>query len=249
MTELHPDFADLKVEPGESHITGRHELFDIVNVLTFGGAADRPTHVPAELGAMGPVRIWESTGAADFLPFWNTNLDGAQYLYIAYGSVRVEFKDTEGDQRYGHYVGRAGDLLRLPQEVAHRTYSGDGRRRITLELMPHNPFWDDLGKNPVTPDTSRKAGGFAFEIHDTEVEISWPGGGSLRTPRDSFMRGVRALCAYEMHLGHNEFDGGFIVHDLGERVRLKASGHEETLNGREVLAVFHGLRDALTEGG
>ncbi|MFI0367518.1 hypothetical protein ACH35V_06535 [Actinomadura sp. 1N219] len=244
LTDLHPDFADLRVHPGESHIDGREELFDVVNVIAFGGAADRPTHVPAELGAVGPVAIWESTGAADCLPFWNTNLDGDQYLYIVHGSVRVEFKETGGDRQYGHYLGRTGDLLRLPQEVAHRTYSGDGKRRISLELMPRNPFWDGLGTDPVTPDASRRAGGFAFEIHDTEVEISWPGG-ELRTPRDLFTRGLHALCAYELHLGHNEFDGGFIVHDLGEEVRLAAPGHTETLDGRDVLAVFHGLRDAL----
>jgi hypothetical protein len=244
MTELHPDFADLRIEPGESHIDGRHELFDIVNVIGFGGAADRPTHVPAELGALGDLSIWESTGAADSLPFWNTNLDGDAYLYLAHGSVRVEFKETEGDRRYGHYLGRTGDLLRLPKEVAHRTYSGDGRRRISLELMPQNPHWAGLGRDPVTPDTSRRAGDLAFTIHDTEVGVSWPGG-ELRTPRDMFTRGLHALCAYELHLGHNEFDGGFIVHDLGERVRLATPGHADTLDGRAVLAVFHGLRNDL----
>lgn len=245
MSELHPDFADLRVRPGESHITGRHELFGIVNVTAFGGAADRPTHVPTELGALGPVVIWESTGADDRLPFWNTNLDDDAYLYLVHGSVRVEFKEIEGDRRYGHYLGRTGDLLRLPKEVAHRTYSGDGRRRISLEILPRNPFWAGLGAEGVTPDTSRRAGGFAFEIHDADVEISWPGG-RLRTPRDLFTRGLNALCAYELHLGHNEFDGGFTVHDLGEQVRLKAPGHAETLDGRTVLAVFHGLRDELT---
>ncbi|TDD81338.1 hypothetical protein E1293_18885 [Actinomadura darangshiensis] len=248
MTELHPDFADLRVHPGGSHTDGRDELFDVVNVIAFGGAADRPTHVPAELGAVGPVSIWESTGAADSLPFWNTNLDGDQYLYVVHGSVRVEFKETEGDRRYGHYTGRTGDLLRLPKEVAHRTYSGDGRRRIGLEIMPRNPYWARLGESPIASDTSRRAGGLAFEIHEAAVEISWPGG-ALRTPRGLFERGLHALCAYELHLGHNEFDGGFIVHDLGERVRLKTPGHAETLDGRDVLAVFHGLRDELTGGG
>jgi hypothetical protein len=244
---LHPDFAGLPVRPGESHITGRHELFDLVNVIAFGGAADRPTHVPAELGALGPVVIWESTGAADMLPFWNTNLDGDAYLYLVHGSVRVEFKEIEGDRRYGHCLARTGDLLRLPKEVAHRTYSGDGRRRISLEIMPRNPHWADLGARPVTPDPSRRAGGFAFAIGDAGVEVSWPGG-RLHTPRDPFTRGLRALCAYELHLGHNEFEGGFTVHDLGERVLLKAPGHAETLDGRAVLAVFHGLLERLTRG-
>lgn len=240
MSELHPDFADLRVTPGESRIDGPHELFEMVNVIAFGGAADRPTHVPTELGALGSVVIWESTGAADMLPFWNTNLDGDAYLYLVHGSVRVEFKEIEGDRRYGHYLGRTGDLLRLPKEVAHRTYSGDGRRRISLEIMPRNPHWSNLGAAPVTPDTSGRIGGFAFEVREADVEVSWPGG-RLRTPRDPFVRGLRALRAYELHLGHNEFEGGFTVHDLGERVLLKAPGHAETLDGRAVLAVFAGL--------
>jgi hypothetical protein len=77
---LHDDFAHLDVRPGESHITARPELFDLVNVL--------------------------------------------------------EFKETGGSTPYGHYLARTGDLFRIPDKVAHRTFSGDGRRRVTLEIVP-----------------------------------------------------------------------------------------------------------------
>lgn len=239
---LHEDFADLVVRPGESHITDRHELFSLVNLIEFGGAADRPTHVPAELGGTGPIVFWESTGAADALPFWNTNLDGDCYLYLVHGSVRVEFKETEGTRRYGHYLARTGDLLRLPGDIAHRTYSGDGRRRISLEIMPRNPFWADLGANPVAPNPSGKIGTFAFAFDGPDTVISWPSG-SLRTPRHFFVRGLHALVAYELHLGLNEFDNGFTIHDLGTHVELKVPGHGEILPGNQVLAVFKGLLD------
>ncbi len=91
---LHADFGSLAAHPGEAHITDRHELFNIVNVIEFGGGGvERATHVPTEVGAVGPVAIWESTGAADGLPFWNTNFQSDVYLYLVHGSVRVEFKE------------------------------------------------------------------------------------------------------------------------------------------------------------
>jgi hypothetical protein len=238
--KLHPDFADLRVTPGESHIADRHELFSMVNLIEFGGAADRPTHVPAELGGTGQIVFWESTGADDALPFWNTNYDGDCYLYLVHGSVRVEFKETEGERRYGHYLARTGDLFCLPRDIAHRTYSGDGHRRITLEIMPRNRFWAGLGANPVAADTSGTIGGFSFSFDGPDAVVSWPGG-SLRTPAEFFTRGLRAMVAYELHLGLNEFENGFVVHDLGDRVELKAPGYREVLGGKAVLAVFKGL--------
>ena len=39
---LHSDFADLQVRPGEAHITTDPELFSLMNIIAFGGAADRP---------------------------------------------------------------------------------------------------------------------------------------------------------------------------------------------------------------
>lgn len=240
-TNLHPDFGGLPfVQPGESHITGPPEQFDLVNLLTFGGSVERATHIPAELGSIGPVVIWESTGAADALPFWNTNLQCDVYLYLVHGSVRVEFKAPEGSERYGHYLGRTGDLLKLPKDIAHRTFSGDGKRRISLEILERNPHWATIGAAPIVPDESGTVGDFQFGVEDDEVRISYPAG-SMLTPRAFFARGLAALLAYEMHLEHNEFEGGFVVQDLGDMVRLKAPGYEQSLPARAVLAVFAGL--------
>lgn len=238
--DLHPDFAGLSVTPGESRTTGPAELYDLVNVVAYGGAVDRATHVPTELGSVGPVVFWESTGAADALPFWNTNFQCDVYLYLVHGSVRVEFKQTEGEQRYGHYLARTGDLFKLPKDVAHRTFSGDGKRRISLEILERNPHWASIGGSPVVPDDSGVVGDFRFHVEAENVRISWPDG-SLLTPRGFFARGLAALVAYELHLEHNEFDGGFVVHDLGEHVTLKVPGHAQTLPGRDVLATFAGL--------
>ena len=240
MTTLHPDFAGLTVQPGESHITARHELFDIVNLISFGGAADRPTHVPERLGATRGIALWESTGAADQLPFWNTVYDGDTYLYIVSGSVRIEFKETDGTERYGHYLARTGDLFKLPNAVAHRTFSGDGKRRITLEVMPDNPHWDLIGRTEVEPDLSQRIGGFSFGVGPDTVRVVTPGG-TIECPRDFFGKALRALSKYELHLGHNELDGGLIVHDEGTTVRLSVPGYTETLDGLAVLAVLRGL--------
>jgi mannose-6-phosphate isomerase-like protein (cupin superfamily) len=242
-TQLHPDFADLvgTTNPGVMSITARPDLFHLVNLVTFGGDAARATHIPAELGRVGTVALWESTGAQDHLPFWHTNYDGDAYLYLVHGSVRVEFKQTDTETRYGHYLARTGDLFRLPAGVAHRTYSGDGKRRITLEIMPHNPFWDMIGKGEGSNlDDSARAGSFTFRRHADSVEVS-AGDAHVTCPRADFDRGVSALIAYEMHLGHVEFDGGFTVHDLGEKVRLTIPGTTGELATSEVLAIFRGL--------
>ena len=241
---LHADFAHLKVRPGESHIVARPELFDLVNVIAFGAAADRPTHVPSELGRTRSVSLWESTGAADQLPFWNTNYDGDTYLYIAEGSVRIEFKETGGQQHYGYYLARTGDLFRIPDQVAHRTYSGDGRRRITLEIVPDNPFWSTIGTREIVADPSMRAGGFSFAISPDHVTVS-AGGVERQLPRPMFAAALRALRKYELHLGHNELDGGLSVHDFGDEVELSVPGHAERLNGLAVLGVFQALLDAM----
>ncbi len=238
--QLHPDFAGITVTPGESHITAPSELYDLVNVVAFGGAVDRQTHVPAELGSVGPVAFWESTGAADALPFWNTNFQCDAYLYLVHGSVRVEFKQPEGEQAYGHYLARTGDLFKLPRDVAHRTFSSDGKRRISLEILERNPHWATIGAERYVPDYSGVVGGFSFDMEEEAVRITWPEG-SVSTPRHFFVRGLAALVAYEMHLEHNEFEGGFVVHDLGEQVRLKAQGYAEVVPRCQVLATFAGL--------
>lgn len=146
-----------------------------------------------------------------------------------------------------HAAGRpaafelARPCCRAVEDIAHRTFSGDGKRRISLEILERNPLWANIGNTPVVPNDSGAVGGFRFDAEGGEnVRISWPDG-SLVTPRHFFVRGLAALVAYEMHLEHNEFEGGFIVHDLGAEVRLKAPSHEETLPGSEVLATFDGL--------
>jgi hypothetical protein len=241
---LHPDFAHLKVRPGESHIVARHELFDLVNVVAFGAAADRPTHVPSELGRLGGASLWESTGAADQLPFWNTNYDGDAYLYIVEGSVRIEFKETGGETRYGHYLARTGDLFRIPGLVAHRTFSGDGRRRITLEVVPDNPFWPAIGTREIVADPSLRAGGFSFAVSPGHVTVT-ANGTAYPLPRAMFAAALRALRKYELHLGCNELDGGLTVHDFGEEAELSVPGYAERLDGLVVLGVFQALLDAM----
>jgi hypothetical protein len=244
VTVLHEDFAHLRVRPGESHIVARPELFDLVNVIAFGGAADRPTHVPSELGRTRGVSLWESTGAADRLPFWNTNYDGDTYLYIVEGSVRIEFKETGGPARYGHYLARTGDLFRIPDQVAHRTFSGDGRRRITLEVVPDNPYWATIGTREIVAGSALRAGGFSFAVFPDRVIVS-AGGQAHPLPRPMFGAALRALRKYELHLGHNELDGGLIVHDFGDEVELSVPGYTERLDGLAVLGVFQALLDAM----
>ncbi|MGH3245577.1 MAG: hypothetical protein ACRDOI_05085 [Trebonia sp.] len=241
---LHSDFAHLQVHPGEAHITANPELFSLMNVIAFGGAADRPTHVPSGLGRVGNAALWESTGAADQLPFWNTNYDGDAYLYIVDGSVRIEFKQTDSQTRYGHYLARTGDLFRIPKLVAHRTFSGDGRRRITLEIVPDNPYWPTIGTRPVIPDTSLRVGGFSFAIGPDYVTVS-ANGTSHPCPRPMFAAALRALRTYELHLGHNELDGGLTVHDLGSEVILSVPGYSQQLDGLAVLGMFQALLDAM----
>jgi hypothetical protein len=241
---LHDDFADLGVEPGVARISQRPELFDIVNVIAFGGAADRPTHVPTEIGRVGPVVLWESTGASDALPFWNTNYRTDVYLYIVHGGVRVELKEPEGDEVYGEYVARTGDLFRLPRDVAHRTYSLDGHRRITLEILEHDPAWSTIGRHAeVAPADDTEVGGFRFELGDEHATVTH-GADTVRAPLGFFIRGLRALVAWELHLAHNEFDGGFVVHDDapdGDTVTLKIPGHADVVPSQDVIAVFKRL--------
>jgi len=239
--DLHADFAHLDVMPGELHLTARSGGVALVNLLAFGGAADRRTHVPAQVGALGDVVLWESTGAADALPFWNTNHAGDVYLLLVHGEVRIDFKQPETDVVHGYCLARTGDLVTLPRGVAHRTFSTSGRRRISLEIVPRNPGWQRLGEHAdVQPSSSPALGEFSFATEGDEVVVSTPAD-AVRTPGHFFGRGVGALVAYELHLDHNEFEGGFVVHDHGTSATLKTPGHRETFPSRDVLALFKGL--------
>lgn len=238
---LHRDFAALSVEPGEMAVSGPVERFSLVNVLAFGGAEDRVPHVPTQLGELGDVVVWESTGASDALPFWNTNYAGDVYLALLHGEVRVEFKEPESAAGYGHYVGRTGDLLRLPKGIAHRTFSTNGRRRISLELVLRNPYWAGIGRHADVPAAETTAlGGFDVAVGAEEVTVTTPAD-QVRTPRHFFLRGLRALVAYELHLDHNEFEGGFVVHDQGDRTWLKTPGYRESLDNAAVLGLFKAI--------
>jgi hypothetical protein len=238
---LHPDFADLTIDPGAAQITGDPALFGLVNVIAFGGAADRHPHVPAELGRLGGVAIWESTGADDALPFWNTNLAGDVYLYLVHGEVRVEFKEVEREQRLGSYVGHTGDLMRLPKDVAHRTYSTNGRRRISLELVPYDPRWaslDWVASVPASEDL--EAGGLRIEpgAESTTIRLD---GREMSTSSSFLLRGARALLAYGLHLGHNEFDGGLVVSDGQDDAVLKVADRELRLPYEQAVALLKGV--------
>lgn len=238
MIALHRDFGDLHVEPGSVVGATRPELFDIVNLVAFGGAADQKTHVPKEIGRIGPAVFWESTGAADALPFWNTNLFTDIYLYIVHGGARVALKAVDSDEVYGEYVARTGDLFRLPKDVAHRTYSLDGKRRITMEILERDPAWDTIGAlADVEAASSVTIGGFSF-VPDGDVVRVTAGDRSTDEPAGFFARGLRALVAWELHLGHNEFEGGFVVRDEGPTVSLRLGTHAESFAPADVQALF-----------
>ena len=239
--QMHPDFAHLRVRPGEMAIDGPLDRFALLNLLAFGGAADKGSHMPAIVGELGNVVLWESTGAPDALPFWNTNYSTDVYLLLLTGEVRMEFKEPEGDRHYGHYLGRTGDLMRLPKAIAHRTFATDGKRRISMEVLERNPLWARIGEHASVEAGSTSAlGGFRFSADGDWVTIETPAD-RIRTPRGFFVRGIRILTAYELHLEHNEFEGGFVVHDLGHQAALKTRGHQETFDTPDILALFKGL--------
>ncbi|MEO7234620.1 MAG: hypothetical protein ABIW80_04525, partial [Lapillicoccus sp.] len=158
--------------------------------------------------------------------------------------VRVEFKETDGDRRYGHYLARTGDLFRLPSHIAHRTFSGDGRRRVTLEILPDNPFWDLRGTRPISVDRSGAVGDLRFEVTPDAVLVHHAAG-TATCPRDTFTRALRALSEWELHLGHNELDGGVVIHDDGLTAQVRGPGWATTVDGAALVGVFRGLLEEL----
>src|SRR5579883_99324 len=103
MTEvqLHPDFAHLRVHPGTLDIREKPELYAIVNLLAMGGQAGLAAHTPHIAGELDDIIFWQSTGAADALPFWNTNYQSDVFLLLLEGDVRFEFKVPETDDHTG----------------------------------------------------------------------------------------------------------------------------------------------------
>lgn len=245
---LHPDFAHLTIHPGEVRVDDGADSsrFRLLNLLAFGGAADKRPHMPALIGQLDEVVLWESTGAADALPFWNTNYAGDVYLLLMEGEVRVEFKTPDTDDHLATYIARTGDLMTLPRAIAHRTFSASGKRRISLEIIRRNPLWDRLGEFkdvPASPDD--RLGAFTFAVDDDTVVVTSPTD-TVRTSRDFFFKGVRVLVAYELHMEHNEFEGGFSVHDQDSQAVLRTRGHEEVFPPAEVIALFKGLIERYT---
>ena len=244
---LHPDFGDLVVRPGSVSFQSRPELFSLVNLVAFGGAADKQSHMPSVIGRLGPVAFWQSTGAEDALPFWNTNLISDNYLYLVSGEMKVELKEVEGSALLGTYTGRTGDLMRVPKDVAHRTYSTNHKRRIVLALLEYDDRWDDLGwVNAIEPakDLALRDLRIAPGPGVSTVELA----GTTVTTNSSFLaRGARAILSYGGCLGHNEFEGGFAVSDGGADMILKVRGQAMRCGRIEVMALLKGVVEQLEE--
>jgi hypothetical protein len=241
--QMHPDFGHLLVRPGEMTLApgADAEQFGLLNLLAFGGAADKGAHMPAIVGQLGEVVLWESTGAADALPFWNTNYAGDVYLLLMEGEVRVDFKTPETDQHLATYIARTGDLMKLPGSIAHRTFSSSGKRRISLEIVRRNPLWQRIGEHAqCAPLEQDRLGDFRFQRDGDAVVVETPRD-QVHTDLGFFLRGLRVLLAYELHLEHNEFEGGFVVHDRDERVELKSRAYAQSFAPAEVIALFKGL--------
>jgi hypothetical protein len=239
---LHPDFSALTVVPGHADITRSPELFDVTNILALGGGVDVHPHVPTKVGQVGTAVFWESTGAADALPFWNTNFRCDVLLFCLSGEVRIEFKDVEGTEAYGSYTGRSGDLMLLPKDIAHRTFSANGKRRISLEIIEHDPRWDELAwVETVEAADSLELNGLAISPGSEETEVSLEGATAV-VDSSYLLRGARALVAYGLHLGHNEFEGGFIVADgQDDEATLKVHSKQLVADGRRIVALLKGL--------
>lgn len=243
LVRMHPDFAHLRVRPGEMRLEPGADpsTFGLENILAFGGAADKGAHMPAIVGQVDDVVLWESTGAPDALPFWNTNYSCDVHLLLMEGEVRMDFKEPETDKRLGSYEARTGDMMKLPRDVAHRTFSTSGKRRISLEIIKRNPLWEHIGEHKdVPPAAEPRLGGFALAVQGDEMVVTTPND-TVRTPLGFFVRGIKILLAYELHLEHNEFEGGFVVHDRGQEVDLKSRSYTETFKPAEVIALFKRL--------
>lgn len=241
--KMHADFAHLTVRPGTVQLStdAPPQQFGLLNLLAFGGAADKGAHMPAIVGQVDDTVLWESTGAADALPFWNTNYAGNVYLLLMEGEVRVEFKQPETDQHLGTYLARTGDLMTLPRDIAHRTFSTSGKRRISLEIVKRNPLWERIGEHAaVTASATDRLGAFSF-VREAETILVQTPNDEVRTPRDFFLKGLGVLLAYELHLEHNEFEGGFVVHDRDREVDLKTRAYRDTFAPADVIGLFKRL--------
>jgi hypothetical protein len=107
--------------------------------------------------------------------------------------------------------------------------------------VKRNRLWDRIGEHAaVAPSADDRLGGFTFEFEGEIVVVRSPND-TVRISRDFFLNGLRVLVAYELHLEHNEFQGGFAVHDLDGTAELKTRAHRETFSPAEVIGLFKGL--------
>ena len=250
---MHEHFADLNIDPGTSDLPPGDLRFALVNILAFGGAPDRPSHVPEQLGQLGGISISESTGADDALPFWHTNMLGDVYLLLLHGEVRVEFKEFEKDAILGAYAGRTGDLMKFPKDVPHRTFSGDGRRRISLQLAPTDPSWESLAWVQDVPPLDRlEFEELSIEPGPQSTEIRM-GDLQVETNSSFLKRGARAIVAYGTHFGHNEFENGFIISDAlmkdEDLVHFKLGTHDLTCPREYAVGLLKGVIVMLEDEG
>lgn len=250
---MHDDFAELSIEPGTSDLPADDPRFALLNVLAFGGAPDRPSHVPEQLGQLGGISISESTGADDALPFWHTNILGDVYLLLLHGEVRVEFKEFEKDSYLGAYFGRAGDLMKFPKNLPHRTFSGDGRRRISLQLAPTDPKWESLAwVRDIAPFDRLVFEELSIEPGPRSTVVRM-GGQHIETDSSFLKRGASAIVAYGTYFGHNEFDNGFIISDAlatdEDLAQFKLGTHVLRCPREQAVGLLKGVIRALEGSG
>ena len=98
----------------------------------WGAAVDVHPHVPTKVGQVGTAVLWESTGAADALPFWNTNLRGdvPSLLPDRRGADRVQGDGGHGNLWQLHRSHRGHDAPaqgHRPPDISRAMASGGSR--------------------------------------------------------------------------------------------------------------------------
>jgi len=245
IAKLHPDFAHLKVRPGRAIVAAQGELFQMVNLLELGGSAAKVVEEPVTLGELDGWTFWESTGDPVGTPFWITSFLGDLWLFLVDGEVRVDFKIPETDKGLATYECRTGDFFRLPAGIARRFF-GNGKRRISLEIIRADPLRKrGAGFDRILPLAADELGRFQFRTEAGRVIVATPGD-TVSIDPDDFRRGLDWLIRFELYLEHHEFDGGFVIHDQGDRVVLKTRHYQESFEPVAVAGLLKGLRSRIS---